>query len=129
LSIEPSSKVEAEIAELIARSTGAWNRGDLDAFMACYDNSARTMYIGADTVVRGHATIRAQYAARFTAQNMGTLEVSELEVRSLGNGYALAVARWQLSRPPTGGSNASGRFTLVLQRGSSGWSIIADHSP
>jgi hypothetical protein len=71
----------------------------------------------------------AMYAARFTAEGMGTLEVSELEVRALGTGYALAAARWHLARASTGGGNPSGRFTLVLQRGSNGWSIIADHSP
>jgi uncharacterized protein (TIGR02246 family) len=121
--------VEAEIAALIARSTSAWNRGDLEAFMACYDDSAQTLYVAADGVVRGYAAIRAQYAARFTAEGMGTLEISDLEARELGTGYALAVARWHLARPSTGVGNTSGRFTLVLQRGRDGWSIIADHSP
>jgi uncharacterized protein (TIGR02246 family) len=126
-----ASTVQSEIAALLAQSTAAWNRGDLDAFMACYENSAQTTYVGAKTIVRGYAAIRAHYAARYTPGpgQMGTLRTSDLETRSLGSGYALANARWHLLRSSSAGGNATGLFTLILHRNRSGWRIINDHTP
>ena len=53
---------------------------------------------------------------------------SEIEVRALGKGYAVAHGRFGLKRTAAGGGDASGRFTLVLRKTKSGWKIIHDHS-
>jgi ketosteroid isomerase-like protein len=59
---------------------------------------------------------------------MGTLTFSEIDVRPLGEGYALANGRFALKRTPAGGGDAAGRFTLVLRKTKAGWKIIHDHS-
>jgi ketosteroid isomerase-like protein len=59
---------------------------------------------------------------------MGTLTFSEIEVRPLGSGYALANGKFELKRAASGGGDTAGRFTLVLRKTASGWKIIHDHS-
>jgi ketosteroid isomerase-like protein len=59
---------------------------------------------------------------------MGTLTFSEIDVRPLSEGYALANGKFSLKRTAAGGGDASGRFTLVLRKTPAGWRIIHDHS-
>lgn len=117
------------VAALLERSSQAWDRGDLDAFMHTYEQSPQTIYIGAKSIVHGYDAIRAHYAGSYKPGHMGTLTVSDLAVRPLGSNYAVATARWHLARPAAKGGNVSGLFSLVLHRNSDGWHIIADHTP
>ena len=127
----PAVAVTAQsgVADLLARSAGAWNRGDLDAFMQTYEDSPQTIYVSAKTVIHGYAGIRAHYAHAYRPGHMGQLSISDLTVRPLGSDYATADARWHVARPASQGGNASGLFTLVLHRNSHGWHIITDHTP
>ena len=59
---------------------------------------------------------------------MGTLTFSEIEVRPLGTGFALATGKFFLKRTSEGGGDASGHFSLVLHKGADGWKIIHDHT-
>ena len=43
----------AEIKALLEEQSGAWNRGDIPAFMKAYENSAATTYAGASGVTKG----------------------------------------------------------------------------
>ena len=54
------------------------------------------------------------------------LRFESLAIRALGPDVALATARWTLE----GGAQPSqtGWFTLVLQRGNTGWRAVHDHS-
>ena len=59
--------------------------------------------------------ILARYRKTYpTDEARGTLTFSEIEVRPLGEGYALALGKYSLKRTAAGGGDASGRFTLVL---------------
>jgi uncharacterized protein (TIGR02246 family) len=117
------------VASMLARSAAAWNHGDLDAFMETYENSPDTVYMGATSVIRGYAAIRAHYAAQYGHGKMGRLSVSDLAVRPLGSDYAVATARWHLARSAAAGGDASGLFSLVVRRTAAGWRIITDHTP
>jgi|ERR1019366_1688483 uncharacterized protein (TIGR02246 family) len=118
-----------EIRAMMARSEAAWNRGDLAAFAADYDDSAETTFIGRDITHGGVQAILARYRRGYpTPEAMGTLTYSEISVRPLGKGYALANGRYALKRTQAGGGDAAGRFTLVLRKTKAGWRIIHDHS-
>jgi ketosteroid isomerase-like protein len=121
-----ASDTRAEIAAFMTQSAHEWNAGNLDAFMRGYEDSPATLYVGSKTVFNGYAAIRAHYASHY-GKTMGVLRFSGLEVRSLGPGYAVAVAHWHLAM--TDGSHPTGIFSLVLHRGAGGWHIIVDHSP
>ena len=118
-----------EIRAMLTRSEAAWNRGDLAAFAADYDDSPETTFIGRDITHGGVQAILARYRRGYpTPEAMGTLTFSEISVRPIGKGYALANGRYALKRTQAGGGDAAGRFTLVLRKTKAGWKIIHDHS-
>ena len=59
---------------------------------------------------------------------MKLLAFSDLHVRMLGEGTALVTGRFQLKRTNEGGGDATGWFTLVFLKRSTGWKIIHDHT-
>ena len=124
-----ADSAQSGVAALLARSSTAWNRGDLDTFMQTYEKSPQTQYISSTAIVHGYGNIRARYAGHYHPGHMGTLSVSDLVVRPLGASYAVASARWHLARTAAAGGNVSGLFTLVLHRNDAGWHIITDHTP
>ena len=118
-----------EIRAMMKNSEAAWNRGDLAAFASDYEDSPETTFVGREVTRGGTQAILARYKRGYpTAEAMGTLTFSEIEVRPLGTDYALALGRFALKRSAAGGGDASGRFTLVLHKTKAGWKIIHDHT-
>ena len=118
-----------EIRAMLKTSEAAWNRGDLAAFASDYEDAPTTTFIGREIMRGGVDAILARYQRGYpTADARGTLTFSEIEVRPLSEGYALAHGRFALKRTQAGGGDAAGRFTLVLRRTAKGWKIIHDHS-
>ena len=118
-----------EVRKLLKDSEIAWNHGDLTAFASYYEDSPETTFIGREITHGGTQAILERYRRGYsTPQAMGVLTFSEIEVRPLAKGYALANGKYQLQRTQAGGGDASGRFTLVLRKTRSGWKIIHDHS-
>src|SRR5450759_1897546 len=118
-----------EIRAMMTRSEAAWNRGEGGQVAADYDDSPETTFIGRDVTHGGVQAILARYRRAYpTPEAMGTLTFSEISVRPIGKGYALANGRYALKRTQAGGGDAAGRFTLVLRKTKAGWKIIHDHS-
>jgi uncharacterized protein (TIGR02246 family) len=120
---------ETAVRKVLSDSETAWNRGDLPTFASFYDDSPETTFVGREVTRGGTQAILGRYRRSYpTREKMGVLTFSEIEVRPLGSGYALAIGRFALKRIPKGGGDASGRFTLVLRKTQSGWKIIHDHT-
>ena len=118
-----------EIQKLLKDSETAWNRGDLTAFASYYEDAPETTFIGREVTRGGTQAILDRYRRSYpTAEARGTLTFSEIEVRSLAPGVALAIGKYSLKRTAAGGGDASARFTLVLRLMPAGWKIIHDHS-
>jgi len=119
----------AEIQTLLKDSETAWNRGDLVTFASYYEDSPDTTFIGREVVRGGTKAILDRYRRAYpTREAMGALTFSEIEVRPLAQGVALATGKFALKRTAAGGGDTSGRFTLILRQTSSGWKIIHDHT-
>src|SRR5215475_8781387 len=104
-----------EIRAMLMKSQAAWNRGDLTAFASDYEDAPTTTYVGREVTRGGVDAILARYQKGYpTPEKRGTLTYSEIEVRPLGNDYALALGKFSLKRTAEGGGDTSGRFTLVL---------------
>jgi len=115
-----------DIRKLLLDSQDAWNRGDLITFVSYYENSPETTFIGREVTRGGPEQILGRYKRAYpNREAMGTLTFSEIEVRPLSEGYALAHGKFFLKRTI---GDASGRFTLVLRKTAAGWKIIHDHS-
>jgi uncharacterized protein (TIGR02246 family) len=119
----------AGVEKVLKDSEVAWNRGDLVAFASYYEDSPDTTFIGREVVRGGTQAILDRYRRAYpTLEAMGTLTFSEIVVRPLADGLALATGKFSLKRTAAGGGDASGRFTLVLKRTPAGWKIIHDHT-
>jgi uncharacterized protein (TIGR02246 family) len=118
-----------EIRAMLDRSQANWNRGDLAAFAADYEDSPETTFVGKDVTHGGVAAVLARYQSHYpTREAMGTLTYSEISVRVLTPDLVLANGKFSLKRTAAGGGDASGRFTLVIRKTAKGWKIIHDHS-
>jgi uncharacterized protein (TIGR02246 family) len=118
-----------EVEKVLKDSEAAWNRGDLVSFASHYEDSPETTFIGREVVRGGVEAILARYRRTYpTRETMGTLTFSEIQVRSLAEGVALATGKFTLERTAAGGGPASGLFTLILKRTADGWKIIHDHT-
>lgn len=116
------------ILKVIQLQTEAWNRGDVDGFMAAYKQSDDTTYMGKH-IAHGFDHIRAGYTARYTSpEKMGKLTFSDLKVRLLGDNFAMVTGKFALERSAAGGGPAEGIFSLVWEKTSDGWKIILDHT-
>src|SRR3981189_3141666 len=93
-----------EIRAMLKTSEAAWNRGDLAAFASDYEDAPTTTFIGRDITRGGVDAILARYQRGYpTPEARCVLTFSEIEVRPLGNDYALANGRFALKRTQAGG--------------------------
>jgi uncharacterized protein (TIGR02246 family) len=117
---------ESAIRSVLDAQQRAWNRGDIKAFMAGYDESDDIVFTSGGHVQRGFAATLARYQAAYGQDNqMGHLDFEVIEVRFLGSNSALVMGRFALSDTPKSGS---GLFTLVFERREQGWRCIHDHT-
>jgi uncharacterized protein (TIGR02246 family) len=118
-----------DIRAMMDKSQANWNRGDLAAFAADYEDSPDTTFVGKEVTRGGTAAVLARYQAHYpNREAMGTLTYSELSIRVLAPDIVLADGKFFLRRTAAGGGDASGRFTLVIRKTPRGWKIIHDHS-
>ena len=123
----PGPFVESEVRQVLDAQAEAWNRGDLDAFMAGYWASPDlTFFSGPDRTSGWQATLD-RYRKRYQAEGkeMGRLTFADVKVDALGSEYALVRGRWRLELSK---DKPGGLFTLVFQRLPEGWRIIHDHT-
>jgi ketosteroid isomerase-like protein len=121
-----SKSDDAEIREVLAAQTAAWNRGDIDGFMNGYARSDATEFLSGDKLTRGWQTVRDRYKKKYDSrEKMGMLTFSELKITRLGSDAALVIGRWNLVRK---GDKPHGRFTLLFRRTPAGWRIAHDHT-
>ncbi len=120
------TKDATAIRAVLEAQVGAWNRGDIEAFMAGYERSENTVFVGGDTVTRGWQTVLDRYKRNYDSrEKMGTLTFSDLEITPIGNDGALVLMRWHLQRAK---DEPHGRSTLIMRRTRQGWKIVHDHS-
>lgn len=128
---EPAARAQAAVQAVLDASAKAWNAGDLDRFMTCYEKAPATTYVSGTHFVHGYDAIRTMYADRFgggTSAAMGQLSLEIVDFRLIGTDHAYVVGRFHLHRDADHGGDATGPTTLLFRRTPAGWRIIADHS-
>jgi ketosteroid isomerase-like protein len=117
---------DTELAALLRAQAKAWNRGDIEAFMAGYWKSDRTTFAGTDGVFRGWQALFDRYRRNYSDRAaMGRLAFTDLEITPLGTDAAMILGHWELEREK---DRPGGIFTLVARRFPEGWRIIHDHT-
>lgn len=114
------------VRAVLADQQAAWNRQDLAGFMAGYARGEQTRFASGGDVTRGWQTVFDRYARRYsTAEAMGRLNFSGVEVTVLSADSAVALGRWELERAA---DRPWGLFTLVFRRLPEGWRVVHDHT-
>jgi beta-aspartyl-peptidase (threonine type) len=128
----PASGSPADVATaaraVLDAQVEAWNRGDLEGFMAGYWRSPELVFCSGDTVTRGWEETLARYRKRYQSEGreMGRLRFDGVEVIPLGEDAAFARGAWRLHM--SDGKEPHGLFTLLLRRVDGTWRIVHDHT-
>src|SRR5437773_12578285 len=97
----PAAQAEARkaIRKVLDDQVTAWNKGDLDGFMAGYWQSPDLSFFAGGTKLRGWQATLDRYRKKYQGEGreMGKLTFSELDVELLGPDSALVRGRWQLA--------------------------------
>ena len=119
---------EAAIRKVLQSQVDAWNRHDLEAFMAGYWNSPSLTFFSGGTDTHGWQETLERYRKHYQAPGteMGKLEFNDLQVEMLGPSSAFVRGKFQLTL--SNGKQPHGLFTLVFREFPEGWKIIHDHS-
>ena len=103
----------------------AWNKGDLDGFMAGYWDSPELEFVSGTTTTKGFQPTKDRYFKRYKAegQEMGTLAFRDLQIMLMGPTDATVNGRWKLTMAK---QSPAGGFTLIFRKFDDGWKIIKD---
>lgn len=114
------------ILALFESGCAAWNRGDIDGYLAGYWHSDKVRWVSGGTVRHGFEAIAAGFKTRFDSpDNMGRLEVDNLEIQLLGENDALVFGAWIQTTPA---ARHHGVFTVHVKKIDDEWLFVSDHS-
>jgi ketosteroid isomerase-like protein len=124
----PGSDAVRDVRAVWTAQVEAWNRGDLDGFMAGYWKSPDLVFFSNGTETRGWQAALDRYRARYQAEGkqMGSLDFPQLDLLILGTEAVLARGRWRLKMPD--GQELSGMTSVIFRKLPEGWRIVHDHS-
>ena len=124
----PAGDPQRDVSEMLARSAGDWNSGDLAGFMSDYARDSLTSFISGGRVRYGWQPMYDRYQEHYFAPGMSrdSLSFEDVRVRALTPPFAFATARFALHRGDS--LVGSGPFTLVLERRDGRWLILHDHT-
>jgi len=112
------------ITRVMMEQEQAWNRGDIEAFMAGYSRNDSTLFVGKTRVSYGWETVLTNYRKAYSdAKAMGQLQFNLIRINLLSPVSAYVVGRWELSETSQA---ASGHFLLIFAKENGEWKITVD---
>jgi beta-aspartyl-peptidase (threonine type) len=118
-----------DVLSLMNFQADAWNRGDLEGYMAGYWKSPELKFISDGTVTQGWEATLERYRKRYKAdgKEMGKLRFSDIEVIYVSENLAFVTGRWALtfSKSP---DKPAGGYTLVVMNMADGWRVVVDNT-
>jgi uncharacterized protein (TIGR02246 family) len=123
---------EKAIRDIIKGQETAWNKHDMNAYMASYRDDADAINI-VGMYWRGKAAI-LKHLSDYHATSFKDLEetLDEVNVHAIGEGYAIAILIWKVGafKAPNGVDipAARHRSTQVLAKETDGWKVVHFHN-
>jgi ketosteroid isomerase-like protein len=116
------------IRKVIEEQQAAWNRQDLEAFMAGYWHSPELTFFSGAHESKGWQAALDRYKKNYqgAGHEMGKLEFANLRIEMLGAESAFVRGEFHLTM--SDGKTPHGLFTLIFRRFPEGWKIVHDHS-
>jgi ketosteroid isomerase-like protein len=124
----PDNSATAAIRKVLEDQQAAWNRHELDGFMAGYWNSPDLTFFSGAHESKGWQAALDRYRNNYqgAGHEMGNLQFANLRIEVLGADSAFVRGEFHLTM--SDGKTPHGLFTLVLRKFPEGWKIIHDHS-
>lgn len=124
----PDSGAKSEVEQVLRIQQEAWNRHDLDGFMAGYWNSPDLTFFSGAKENHGWQAAIDRYRTTYGApgKEMGKLEFSDLRIEMLSADSAFVRGKWLLTMSDK--TTPHGLFTLVFRKFPDGWKIVHDHT-
>jgi len=124
-SVHPADDAAA-IREVLDTTATAWNRGDLNGYLAAYDEAITSR--SATGFVTGKEPAAEVMRQGFwkTGRPLQQLHYEHVDVRKLGADYALVTGEFVLTGADK--PDRTGWFTTVWKRTAAGWRMIHDQS-
>lgn len=124
---------EKEIRAVLEKQVTAWNKGDLDGFMAGYWADDKLTFVSGGGITNGWTKTKERYEKRYKSEGseMGKLTFSELHVETFSPTAAMMRGKFELvfeKEKDDAKKTARGRFTLILRKFPEGWKITHDHT-
>lgn len=121
------SDPEKAIRKVMADQAEAWNRGNVDDFMAGYWNNDSLVFVGQSGLTYGYQQTLANYKKHYdTPEKMGKLFFTLLSVKQLSPDYCLVLGKWLLKRQQAG--DIGGIYSLLFRKIDGRWQIVVDHT-
>jgi beta-aspartyl-peptidase (threonine type) len=120
--------VESAVLQVMHSQQSAWNKRDLEGFMAGYWNSPDLTFFSGAKVTNGWQPTLDRYRKTYQGggHEMGQLEFSDLSVVPLAADAAFVRGSWKLTM--SDGKTPHGLFTLIFRKVPDGWKIVHDHT-
>jgi ketosteroid isomerase-like protein len=123
-----SQQAKSAVTRVLEEQTNAWNRHDLQGFMAGYWNSPQLTFFSGAHESKGWQAALDRYKKSYqgAGHEMGKLEFSNLRIEMLGPQAAFVRGEFHLTM--SDGKTPHGLFTLIFRKFPEGWKIVHDHS-
>jgi len=120
--------VRSSVEQVLRNQQDAWNRHDLDSFMAGYRNSKDLTFFSGAQRTSGWQGALDRYRKNYQndGKEMGRLEFRALQIEPLGDNAAFVRGEYHLTM--SDGKTPHGLFTLIFRRFPEGWKIVHDHT-
>ena len=125
---ESNALVKQSVEKVLREQQDAWNRRDLQSFMASYWNSPDLTFFSGAQKISGWQGAMDRYVRNYQSggKEMGRLEFSTLQIEPLSEDSAFVRGAWHLTM--SDGKTPHGLFTLIFRKYPDGWKIVHDHT-
>ena len=120
------NKNETVIRKMLSAQETEWNKGNLESFMKGYWQNDSLLFIGKNGPKFGYETTLENYKKGYPdTAHMGKFTSTIISIKKLSKSYYFVVGKWFLKRSV---GDATGYYTLLIQKINGEWVIVADHS-
>ncbi len=123
---EKPERIDLIIGAAMKNQENAWNRGDIDGFMAGYWRSDSLIFIAPHGLTYGWKQTLDNYKKAYPdRETMGKLTFTILSVERISLKNAYVIGKWHLARRA---GDQSGHYTLLWRKIKGTWVIVSDHT-
>ena len=126
LSFSQSKNDISEVKDIMKKQEAAWNKADIEGFMAYYWNSDSLKFIGSKGITYGWQKTLDNYKKNYpTPDAMGVLTFENNTLEQLSPTKIFVIGKWHLKRKE---GDVGGSYTLLWKKINGKWVIVVDHT-